>query len=172
MFKKLQHDFVSQVEDILAEKKMSKSQIAYKPSEIAYFVKNGIKIEDINCGAQHMIAMDSHRTLFSWGSNKLGQCGIGKVKPDFVEIPKRIKMGKNVKISEWRVGAYHSFVKSTQNQWFAFGSNAFRQCILKGEEFDERVPMPTLIDPSVLPKKCKIEAMDIVCGRETTLILF
>ena len=154
------------------KKKMSKSQIAYKPSEIGYFVKNGIKIEDINCGAKHIIAVDSHQYILSWGSNQLGQCGIGKVKPDFVEIPKRIKLAKNVKISEWRMGAYHTFVKSNQNQWFAFGSNAFRQCLIKGDEFDEKVPCPTLIDQTVLPKKCNIDAMDIVCGRETTLILF
>ena len=49
---------------------------------------------------------------------------------------------------------------------------AFRQCIIRGDEFDEKVPAPTLIDKTFLPKNCNTANMDIVCGRETTLVLF
>lgn len=154
------------------KKKMDRRKIAYKPTEVEYFTKNEIKIVDIKCGAKHVIVMDDKNVCYCWGANKLGQCGIGKIKPEFVDIPKRIKLGKDIKIRDWRVGSYHQFIQSTEFKWYAFGSNAFRQCIIRGDEYDERVPAPTLIDETFLPKKCNAEKMEIVCGRETTLVLF
>eukprot|EP01083_Nonionella_stella_P011232 31916_1 len=154
------------------KKKMEKRHIAYKPTEIGYFTKNKIKIEDINCGAKHVLVMDDANNVYAWGSNQLGQCGIGKVKPEFLDVPRRIKLDKGIKIVAWRMGSFHTFVRSNTNQWYAFGSNAFRQCIIRGDEYDEKVPVPTLIDQSFLPKKCKDGQIEIVCGRETTLVLF
>ena len=154
------------------KKKMNKKHVIYDPTQIDYFVKNEIKINDLCCGAKHMIVMDINNNCYCWGSNKLGQCGIGKLNPEYVDIPRKIKVNKDLKVREWRVGSYHTFIKSINNEWYAFGSNAFRQCIIRGDEFDERVITPTLIDDTFLPKKCHVNKMDIVCGRETTLILF
>merc|ERR1712228_14887 len=150
------------------KKKMKRDKVVTIPTEIGYFDKNGIKIVDICCGAKHMIAMDDDANVYTFGSNKFGQCGIGKVKPKFVEIPRRIDIGQNVKIIGWRMGMFHTFVCSNKNEWFAFGSNAFRQCIIRGDEFDERVLAPTPIDTTFLPKKCNLDTLEIACGRETT----
>ena len=154
------------------KKKMDKRHSVKKPTEIAYFGPKDIRIEDINAGGKHVVVRDAHHTVYVWGANKMGQCGIGKAKPVFVETPRKIKLKDTVKIVGWRVGAFHSFVVSDKKEWYAFGSNAFRQCIIRGDEFDEKVITPTLIDRKCLPKNCNVDNMEIVCGRETTLILF
>ena len=94
------------------------------------------------------------------------------MKPEFVEVPRRIDIGENVKIIRWRMGSFHTFVCSDKEEWFAFGSNAFRQCIIRGDEYDEKVLGPTPIDLTLLPKKCNVNNLEIACGRETTLVFF
>ena len=34
--------------------------------------------------------MDDKQVVYCWGANKLGQCGIGKVKPEYIDLPKKL----------------------------------------------------------------------------------
>ena len=55
---------------------------AYKPVKISL---DKIKFSKISCGFHHAIAVTSEGgNAFSWGSNKMGQLGIGKTS-EYVE---------------------------------------------------------------------------------------
>ena len=151
---------------------MDQTKVVKKPTEIPYFTEKGIVAEYIITGAKHVLVRDREHRVFAWGANKLGQCGIGDHKPDFVRIPRRIKLDDGVNVVDWRMGSFHCFVQSDKRRWYAFGSNAFRQCILKGEDLMERVVTPTLIDKTRLPKECNTDNFELACGRETTILLF
>ena len=56
-----------------------------------------VKISNIACGDNHVLALSSQGTIYSWGENDYGQLGLGNTEP--VSEPQEISLKKVIRIS-------------------------------------------------------------------------
>lgn len=76
-----------------------------KPRAIAGLKVKLLRIESIACGSNHSFAITIDNEIYSWGSNKYGQCGISPdIKngkqindsvPHLIHVPKRVYLPPN-----------------------------------------------------------------------------
>ncbi|XP_011257668.1 probable E3 ubiquitin-protein ligase HERC4 isoform X1 [Camponotus floridanus] len=83
-------------------------------------------IVQIACGIEHSIALTNDGELYSWGSNREGQLGIGSHTVTEIK-PKRIITLAAVPIAFIACGGYHTVVISKSGVVFAWGRNTFGQ---------------------------------------------
>eukprot|EP01084_Bolivina_argentea_P169035 293049_1 len=137
------------------------------PSIIKYFEENDIKINKIECGWYHSIALDSNNKIYSWGSNEFGQCGVKKdIKK--IYVPQLIPFFKDSKllINDIKCGTNHSVVITVNNEYFLFGSNKYHECGVN-YKFGE----PYLINNEFNLKFVNKKINDISLGYQTTILL-
>jgi len=120
------------------------------PEPIDYFEANKIKIVDIQCGAEHNLALDDDGKVYGWGRNDCWQCGFEGDIVDLVgfenvlrseagsvlnalNTPLLVRDLDNFVITEIKCGAFHSMAKNDQNEYFLFGENRYWQCSMYGE---------------------------------------
>ncbi|KAJ5636181.1 uncharacterized protein N7484_009494 [Penicillium longicatenatum] len=81
----------------------------------------------IDAGAQHVLALTSKGTVFSWGcdeQNQLGRCRASRHQPHPLE-PKLCALPTGIR--DIGVGLYHSFAIHKKGDVYAWGSNNFGQ---------------------------------------------
>lgn len=96
------------------------------------------RISHIAWGSKHIIAISTQNVAYSWGSNKLGQWGLGTVD-EFIRDPTQINFFEGIKVAAWAEN--HSLIISESGLVFYFGYN-----ILGGQEDNSRA----LINPECL----------------------
>ena len=81
---------------------------------------NNLKVEKVSCGTFHILAIDTQKNAYAWGSNSHGQLGLNHFIPE-VHLPTLIE--ELEECSEVSAGNSHSLVVSgPENSVFAFGS--------------------------------------------------
>ena len=83
----------------------------------------------IECGANHSICIDIHDNLYVFGDNNYGQIGLGFKKKS--ATPVKHDLSNVIDVSR---GGCHTFVKTSNNEIYAFGRSDFG-CL--GEERSE-----------------------------------
>ena len=106
------------------------------------------KIQEIECGANHVLALDAAGSVFAWGSGQQNQLGrrvvertrMAGLTPREFGLPK-----KKVKIIG--VGAYHSFAVDSRDNVWAWGLNSFGECGIADNagESEASVAKPTKV---------------------------
>jgi len=142
------------------------------PVQIEYFKRNQIIVVDIECGLYHNLAVDKKGHVYSWGHAKRGQCGHGHgdLIDEYVHIPQRIEFeNEDTRIKHIKCGNYHSFVRSTENKCYLFGSNKYKQCLEFGDV--DKVMSPLFINKTVEIKTKKKQIKDVYLGCNTTKII-
>ena len=123
-------------------------QLGRKSEEMNFYVKyssNLIKIEElceikrIECSSDSSMCIDNYNNLYVFGGNGCGQLGLGHT--NHVEIPlKHPSLSNIIDISS---GGRHTFVKTSDNEIYAFGSNELEQ--LSSETENKRQLSPISI---------------------------
>eukprot|EP01084_Bolivina_argentea_P028437 52848_1 len=103
-------------------------QWIYKPMPIPYFVHNKIVIKQVCCGANHQLAVDDVKHMYSWGGNKFGQCGHGMVS-QCINTPKLVEFCLQSKLNHIDCGSFHSYCGTDNGNHYLFGSNYDNECL-------------------------------------------
>ena len=97
----------------------------------------------VGCGNSHSMCIDSNKDLYIFGSNSSGQLGLGN--SDFRKKPMKHPLSNIIDISK---GGYTTFVKTLNNEIYAFGKKDYSQLGLEStsENRIERTPIRVFED--------------------------
>lgn len=149
------------------------ANVYYEPVLIDYFVKNDIKIVNINSGAGHTLAIDSNNNVYSWGYNDFGQCGHGK-PGTYVNIktPTLIVSLKKFNIVNIACGEYHSYCCSKDGKHWMFGSNEHSECTIQRlmpSQNNESASLKIISSPFCIDDKNRVKC--VALGKHCTMIV-
>ena len=138
-----------------------------EPKVIEYFKNEGIKVEDVECGAGYNLVFDQDGNVYSWGDNEYGQCGRGS-KYDCMSIGLIFPKQKYV-IIEIDCGYDHSYCKTKDGLHFLFGGNEYNQCITYDGQI--KCMTPFCINDILVQSIGKKEVMGIYLGYKSTKLV-
>jgi len=96
----------------------------------------------IECGICHSLCIDIYHNLYVFGCNQFGQLGLG----DTNNRNKPIKHPSLSNIIDISNGGYHTFVKTSNNEIYSFGTNINSQIGIKTENDYPITPIRVLKD--------------------------
>jgi regulator of chromosome condensation len=107
------------------------------------------KITSLCAGANHILALDSKKNVFAWGSgqqNQLGRRVVERTRAGGL-VPREFGLPRG-KIDQIASGGYHSFALDNSGRVWAWGLNNFGECgISEGAGEDNAViARPTIVD--------------------------
>lgn len=100
----------------------------------------GWSIADVACGSEHTIAA-AGPSLFCFGSNEVGQCGIGDDGPLTLPKPKLLKALRGIRVAQVAAGDSHSLALTTCGTVLSWGGNTHGQ-LGHGDTLNRFVPVP------------------------------
>ena len=106
---------------------------ATKIKSVTYFVKNGIKIRDVECGSRHTVMVDYDGRVWIFGGNNWGQMG-GITDDIKITTPIEMVMLRDCQIEMIKIGASHNYVKCKGDKHYLWGSNESKECLNLDEE--------------------------------------
>ena len=98
---------------------------------IPHKIINIPNITRIECGFNHSLCIDINNDLYVFGDNSSGQLGLNDTCGKVHYPTKNILLSNVIDISK---GGDHTFVKTLNNEIYAFGRNNFSQLGIKTEE--------------------------------------
>ncbi|MBQ1963028.1 MAG: hypothetical protein II369_02800 [Clostridia bacterium] len=85
---------------------------------------SGVTFTDIDAGANHVIALTTDGTVYTWGSNATGQLGYEDPK-DKQTTPKEVELLKNLSVTAVAAGNGFSLALLEDGAVYAWGDNTF-----------------------------------------------
>ena len=82
---------------------------------------DGIRIRSIACGRQHTIAVAENGSLYAWGKNSNGQCGLGHTNNILSPVCVSSLLQADVRVHVAAAGAAHTICISEAGVLFSFG---------------------------------------------------
>ena len=82
---------------------------------------HGIPIRSIACGRQHTVAVAENGSLFTWGKNTNGQCGLGHTTNVLSPVCVSSLLEDDVRVHVAAAGAAHTLCASEAGVLFSFG---------------------------------------------------
>ena len=119
------------------------------PQKIQFLVENNIKIKKCASGDDHNLLLDVHGNVYGFGSNYVGQCGLG-IRHGIVNLPTMIKMDEQ--FDDIQCGYAHSYMKSVSDIHVLFGCNRYGQCNLATKRYPNYISKPLAINEIVKEK--------------------
>ena len=116
-------------------------------------------IEQISCGRDFCLSIDSNNQVYSWGDNNFGQ--LGESEDFMVETPKRLRFFKDKKIVKISSGENFSLALSQNGEVYSWGINSDGQ-LGHGHKSDVKIPNKINL---------KFKVSDIGCGNSHSLLL-
>eukprot|EP01084_Bolivina_argentea_P169743 294218_1 len=120
------------------------------------FTDNFVKIKSLNkyniinvsCGSYFSLFLSDEGDVWSCGSNKYGQCGLGDNIQDKHRLPERIDyfIDEDIIVKEIQCGLYHSIALDIDGYAYCWGRNNIGQCarIIKNKK-DKIINIPKLL---------------------------
>ena len=102
-------------------------------------LKNIVRIE---CGKEHSCCIDANNDLFVFGSNGSGELGLEDVHHSVSKPIKHPSLSNIIDISK---GGCSTFVKTSNNEIYAFGDNEYSQLGIKTEDDMQPTPIRVLV---------------------------
>jgi alpha-tubulin suppressor-like RCC1 family protein len=103
------------------------NECRFTPEPITYF--NDIPIANVSAGDRHVIFLDTQGKVYSTGSNKFGQLGLGDKNNR--TLPEPIPYFKDIKIESMSAGGVHTVFIDTIGKVYAVGYNENEQLGIK-----------------------------------------
>ena len=103
-------------------------------------VKDLSEVKRIECGYAHSMCIDVNNNLFVFGANVCGQLGLGDNQARKIPM-KHPSLSNIIDISS---DGDHNFVKTSNNEIYAFGKNPFLQLGIKTKDIYQRTPIRVL----------------------------
>ena len=102
-----------------------------EPTKIDYFIKNDIKIINMDCGCEHALMVDCDGGLWIFGGNDYGQLRVPSIKRSWRDttIPQQIMEFKDYQIEMIKCGISHNYVKcrnGDEDMHYLWGSNVVK----------------------------------------------
>uniref|UniRef100_A0A1B6CWH0 RCC1-like domain-containing protein n=1 Tax=Clastoptera arizonana TaxID=38151 RepID=A0A1B6CWH0_9HEMI len=88
------------------------------PTQVPFFYVLGIQVLSVACGKAHTLALTDNG-LYSWGSSKYGQLGIGVTSQS--SEPRLIERLYNERVTSVMAGQYHSLALTTEGWLYTWG---------------------------------------------------
>ena len=85
----------------------------------------------IECGHDHSMCIDTQNNLFVFGSDIFGQLGLDYSKEDYTKVSAPLKHPSLSNVTNISSGGNHTFVKTSNNEIYAFGFNFNNQLGVK-----------------------------------------
>eukprot|EP01083_Nonionella_stella_P074223 201270_1 len=137
------------------------------PSIIESLVSCKIKIRMIECGSQHNLAISYKYQVYSWGNSNHGQCGHGTTQS--VNTPQLIEDLKGFKIFAIGCGFCHSYCKTSDGEYFLFGSNKYNECLTYDQH--KQIAAPFCVNNAFEEHNQKRKIKCITLGYYTTAVM-
>ena len=137
----------------------------YEPIRLKYFMDNGIKIKDIQCGCYHNLALSVDGNIYGWGENYDGQCGFD-TDGHSVKEPTKVEFFDKYVVESIKAGWAHNWIRTQCGADYMFG---YDECI----EFEDNSTRkkPHRID-EIINTQCKVDCIiDIAIGCYNTQII-
>ncbi|EKX74322.1 myosin B, putative [Theileria equi strain WA] len=145
-------------------------------SEPITIIKERLLIKDVQCGIEHTLLLLNDGSVYSWGFNKHGQCGIG-CKDEIVDKPTLVRFpvlnGAPVIISKISAGEYHNLALTEDGRLYIWGRGTHTNlavCSDKTKLSDIFKPLEIFSSHGNRysgPRKIK----NIFCGKQVTYLL-
>ena len=84
------------------------------------------RVIDVTCGSFNTLCLTEDGTVYSWGANSWGECGVNADQTqsgDIIYEPARIGLGRTV--CKMSAGKSHSALVDNDGRLFVFGNNEF-----------------------------------------------
>eukprot|EP00958_Prasinococcus_capsulatus_P017762 scaffold2033_cov367-Prasinococcus_capsulatus_cf.AAC.7 len=101
-------------------------QRSLRPQLVAGLL-DGVAVEAVAVGAQHVLALARGGALYSWGSNARGQLGVGLHVPSSAEPMLVQGSVTGIRFAHVAAGAEHSLACAKSGELYAWGSNQWGQ---------------------------------------------
>jgi alpha-tubulin suppressor-like RCC1 family protein len=98
---------------------------------------------DVAAGYNHVLAIRADGTLWAWGSNGYGECGLGH---KIIKILSPTQVGTATDWVSCGAGWYSSYAIKSSGAMYAWGRNQYYQLGLDGVGYTEDVVTPTLVN--------------------------
>lgn len=85
------------------------------PTQLQYFDADELVLTSVSAGKLHSMALTQDARMFAWGSDELGQCGIGSF-PQIYTVPHLVASTVGVSATQVSAGEGHSVVLATASQ--------------------------------------------------------
>jgi hypothetical protein len=82
---------------------------------------DGVRIRSVACGRQHTVAVAEDGSIFSWGKNSNGQCGLGHANSVYSPQPVADLLRDDVRIQCAAAGSAHTICASESGVLYSFG---------------------------------------------------
>jgi alpha-tubulin suppressor-like RCC1 family protein len=82
---------------------------------------DGIRIRSVACGRQHTVAVAENGSLYTWGKNSNGQCGLGHTNNVLSPVSVSSLLNADVRVHVAAAGAAHTLCVSEAGLLFSFG---------------------------------------------------
>lgn len=119
------------------------------------------RVDDIQCGETHNLLMSDY-TLYSSGTNDIGQCGLGNAVMFVPEFTKILMLEKLVK--KFSTGGSHTLVITTDDRLIGFGNNIHMQAGIPGCDILYEPTEVDAISNPMVPHK-------VFCGPKASVVL-
>jgi len=96
---------------------------AREKPKLTKVVQEGIL--QISCGAQHVVALSTNGTVYTWGANRKGQLGDGQLTSSF--LPKPLPQLKHRPVVMLSCGENHTLAMTIGGTVYAWGENSLGQ---------------------------------------------
>eukprot|EP01084_Bolivina_argentea_P298656 514701_1 len=127
-----------------------------------------IIFKDIECGANHNLALSTNKRLYSWGRNRSGQCGNSSF--DDVLFPEIIHKFKDIDIIYIQCGYYHSYAKTINHDHYLWGENQNNECSLIPDK-NNKISPPKLMNETIAKETNHLKMKQIYLGHGNTKII-
>jgi alpha-tubulin suppressor-like RCC1 family protein len=82
---------------------------------------DGIRIRSVACGSHHTVAVAENGSLYAWGKNSNGQCGLGHTNNVLSPVSVSSLLQADVRIHVAAAGTGHTLCVSEAGILFSFG---------------------------------------------------
>ncbi|KAK1936386.1 myosin B [Babesia divergens] len=142
--------------------------LAPRAPQLITTISNNLRVSTVLCGNEHTVILLSDHSVYSWGNNSYGQCGILRSNSN-VKEPTLVQIydskGKPLQVKSLGVGSYHNCVVGVNGDVMVWGK--WRDINLPA--FGENIYYPVPICASVLPKDDTI--VEAYCGNKVSYLL-
>eukprot|EP01084_Bolivina_argentea_P296001 509742_1 len=138
------------------------------PIIIPFFSNNNIFVTDVCCGEEYSLVLTNSGTVYAFGGNYNGECGLGNTNETEICTPNLIQSLKNENIKGLKCGCNHSAVITQSNNIYMFGKNGCNQCIIS--HYDGEMHIPICIN-EYIQTKYKKEIVSIILGNRNTKLI-
>ncbi|KAG0149318.1 hypothetical protein CROQUDRAFT_40162 [Cronartium quercuum f. sp. fusiforme G11] len=130
-------------------------------------------VKSIDCGSFHSLALGADGTLYAFGHNRHGQCGVGETarnlsSPTLVDIGGAGETGDIIDVLQARCGSEHTVALTSEGVWVV-GSSDLGQLGTPGVKSEKEFKLNKMIG-QLMGVNTKQQEWTIVCGRWNTFV--